>query len=129
MVKIFELMDALKRYLEGLGYNKIYCDTMSIEPDECIGLFLYSNPPSQAPLNVSTRYFRIQVRRHGGANAKKDAQEIYNALCDDTKPRVIMLDGYGFKVLAMSGPLKQSVSGNDLTTYYFQVSMFGKNDE
>jgi hypothetical protein len=124
-------LDDLKAYLTEQDYTDIFRDTMPDQPDECIGLFLWAHQIPSPNLGSGTRYVQIQVRRKDGDDANAVAFEIFSLLdsgADETP--IILAEGRQCIARPIKGPRKMTDTDapKNLTTYYVEISFWGKND-
>ncbi len=87
------MLDGLKNYLAGNGYENICVDMM---PDaagqkQAIGLFLW-NAPRETLSGETSYYVQVQVRRDNYDSAKNDCKTILDLLDSGKDERLIPLD-------------------------------------
>ena len=123
------MLDALKTYLESLGYANIYLDTVPTveEQRDMIALFEWNHTVGEINDGTGTHYIRVQVRREEYTDARIVCREIFHLLDSGLDETLINLTPEEFCIARPTkGPLKLE-SGENYTTFYCEMALWGKN--
>ena len=123
------MLDALKAYLEALGYSGIAIDTL---PDvqkqrDVIALFEWNHALSDINDGTGLHYIQVQVRRSTYTAARKICRKLFTLLDSGTEERLLYLTDNVFCIARpRRGPIKME-SGTNYVTFYYELALWGTN--
>lgn len=121
-------LEDLKTYLLANRITNIYRDTLPDQPDEAVGLFVWSHALAEINDGSGTRYVQVQARAVDGDVAYSRLHTIA-ALLDsgEDEKKIVLTPSRWCIARPRNLPRKLKVDENGRTVYYFDVALFGAN--
>ena len=123
------MVDALKCYLESLGYPGVSVDTVP-DPEtqrDVIALMEWDRTLGAINDGTGTHYIQVQVRREAYADARALCEELFRLLDSGPEETQLDLTPETFCIARpRRGPIKLS-AGPGYTTFCFELALWGKN--
>lgn len=123
------MLEALKQYLESMGYTHVYCDFVPDVSRQVQAITLKKWDHTVGDINDGTgvRYIQICCRDERYEDAKNTCKEIFKLLDSGTEEHAIHLsDGVFCIARPRRGPLLME-RGSGYHTFYCELALWGGN--
>lgn len=120
-------LEDVASYLGTKGYEHITCDFLPDQPDDVIGLFLWSHTVGRINDGTGTRYVQVRVRAKDPMDAYATAHALAPLLDSGMDEERIQLTSDRWCIGRIRRmPTKMDDDGQR-TQYYFEAALWGDN--